>query len=231
MKISEFTVFGERCSGTNWLQKSVESSTGLQVTWRYGWKHFPGFEDLSGSDNCLFLCIVRNPYDWLGSLFSCPHHVAMHLRKDFSTFLTDEYYSWHDAPKHVEEKVFGTEIMEDRHIIEKRRYKNILELRNVKNRYLLETLPRNIKNFYVVNYDIMKMQHAVTMVNISRTFNLPIIHNTDAVSLDAKRGGAFQNKKYLVEDKHLEIINSGLDWELESLLRFKKRHAATSSSD
>lgn len=193
------------------------------MTWRFGIKHFPGFNSLEASDNCLFLCIVRNPYDWLGSLFNCPHHVAMHLRKNFSTFLTDEFYSWHDAPRHIKEKVFGTEILEDRHISEGRRYRNIIELRNVKNSYLLESLPRAVKHYYFINYDLLKIQHTETMKDISRRFGIPIINENEATSVDAKYGGAFQNKRYHIENKDLEVINNGLDWRLEGFMRFKKR--------
>ncbi len=223
MSVTDFTIYGERCSGTNWLQQSIETSMNIPVTWRFGWKHFPGHNSLEASSDCLFLCIVRNPYDWLASLFQSPHHLAMHLRCDFSTFLTDEFYSWYDEQGHIQEKKFGTEIMADRHIKENRRYRNILELRNVKNSFFLESLPRKVKNHYVVSYDLMKIEHAAVLEDISQQFDLPIRSNTGLNSFDAKRGGTYQHRDYLIQDHHLNIINNGLDWRLEEILGFSKK--------
>ena len=75
MKITRFTIYGERCSGTNYLQELIELNFDVETTWDYGWKHFFGFNDLLNSDDTLFICIVRNPIDWINSLYKNKHHL------------------------------------------------------------------------------------------------------------------------------------------------------------
>ncbi len=43
--IKYFTIYGERCSGTNFLEETIKANFGLQITWKYGWKHFFGFHN------------------------------------------------------------------------------------------------------------------------------------------------------------------------------------------
>ena len=76
MKIKNFTIYGERCTGTNYLELLIEKNFGIPVTWDYGWKHYFGFSNLSNSNQTLFLGIVRHPLDWLNSFWNQPHHVV-----------------------------------------------------------------------------------------------------------------------------------------------------------
>ena len=80
--IKKFTIYGERCSGTNYLQNLVNDNFEIELTWEYGWKHFFGFQDdtLKNSDDTLFLCIVRNPVDWMNSFFRNPHHLPLNYK-------------------------------------------------------------------------------------------------------------------------------------------------------
>ena len=63
--LNKFTIYGERCSGTTYLEQIINLNFKADITWEYGWKHFFGFHDLTNSDDTLFICIVRNPYDWI----------------------------------------------------------------------------------------------------------------------------------------------------------------------
>ena len=77
--ILNYTIYGERCSSTNYLQNLMELNFDIDVTWKYGWKHFFGFrqEKLIDSENTLFICIVRNLNDWLNSLYIKKHHLPI----------------------------------------------------------------------------------------------------------------------------------------------------------
>ena len=86
--VDNFTIFGERCSGTNFLQQAMEKNFDLKLTWKHGWKHeFGKHVDFSNSDKTLFLCIYRNPIDWINSLYRWKFHVSPELYelKDFLT--------------------------------------------------------------------------------------------------------------------------------------------------
>ena len=38
--MQKFTIYGERHSGTNFLQKVICENFRLKITWDFGWKHF-----------------------------------------------------------------------------------------------------------------------------------------------------------------------------------------------
>jgi hypothetical protein len=86
--IKKFTIYGERCSGTNYLENLVLENFDVELTREYGSKHFFGFSDLSGSDDTLFIGIVRNPYDWFNSLYTYKHHLPQQMFKNINVFLT-----------------------------------------------------------------------------------------------------------------------------------------------
>jgi hypothetical protein len=178
------TIYGERCSGTNYLEELLKSNFDIEVVWDYGWKHFFGFHDLKNSDDVLFLGIIRNLHDWINSLCRDPHHLSSHLNINTQAFLNDTFYSvHHDLTKESMEKkkrfanfyfvhdvtkesmenenMYANfysnkkddEIMTDRNIETKERYKNIFELRLVKNRFLVDKMPHLVKNYLLLTYD------------------------------------------------------------------------------
>lgn len=139
------TIFGERCSGTNYLEQLLVSNFDVEIIWSYGWKHFFGFDNLSNSDDVLFIGIIRNLTDWVNSLYREKHNLPSDLTENIDTFLSNTFYS-------VEYN--GTEeIMYDRNLYTKERYKNIFELRYIKNKFLIETMPKSVKNFILITYD------------------------------------------------------------------------------
>ena len=62
--LQKFTIYGERCSGTNYLENVITMNFNVEITWKYGWKHFFGFQDykLQNSDDTLFVCKVQDKY-------------------------------------------------------------------------------------------------------------------------------------------------------------------------
>ena len=133
------TIYGERCSGTTYLEELLKLNFEVTMTWDYGWKHFFGFNDLSNTDDVLFIGIIRNLPDWLNSFYKNPHHIPKELKNSVDDFLTRPFYSLDTNP--------------DVHLETKERYKNIYELRHVKNKFLIETMPKLVKNYCLITYD------------------------------------------------------------------------------
>jgi hypothetical protein len=152
------TIYGERCSGTNYLEELLLLNFDVEIVWDYGWKHFFGFHDLSNTDNVCFIGIIRNLHDWINSFFEKQFHLPDHL-KDKKAFLNQEIYSLHADE---------TENMTDRHIETKKRYKNIFELRHVKNRFLVDTMPTLVKNYCLITYDELLNQFTATMNKLAK---------------------------------------------------------------
>lgn len=165
--VVKYTIYGERCSGTNYLGGLLKKNFQVDVTWEYGWKHWFGFNDLSNSDDTLFVGIVRDPHEWLNSFYKTPHHVAPvikprhhlppslagNLKAQISLhnanvhrFLNHEFWSTYDDPA-------KTEQMHDRNIFTKQRYKNVFELRDTKLRFLVDEMPKKVKHYILIRYE------------------------------------------------------------------------------
>lgn len=144
MNIKKVQIYGERCSGTNYLEQLLITNFDIEITRNYGHKHFFGFNDLSGSDDVLFIGIIRNLPDWVNSFYRDKHHLPTRLRNDVGAFLNDEFFSVHDD---------GSLIETDINLETNEIYKNIFELRHVKNKFLVETMPSSAKNYKLIIYD------------------------------------------------------------------------------
>lgn len=158
----KFTIYGERCSGTNYLQNLIELNFDAEVTWVYEWKHFFGFHNLEDANDTLFICIARDLYSWLNSFYRLPHHWSHNhevLNDRIDLFLNKEFYSINEN---------GEEIMTDRHIYTKERYKNVFELRHTKLKYLLEDLPNKVENYIFIKYEDLIDDFENTMEKISK---------------------------------------------------------------
>ena len=132
--INSFIIKGERCSGTNYLEKLIETNLNIKHHKSLEWKH--GFFSLSATENfsnsCIdYLAIVifRNVLDWARSFYLSPHH----LKGTFSA-------SWIEKPSFSEFIRRKVELIDtnnqERHI-DRHPYlldvpKNIFELRKWK---------------------------------------------------------------------------------------------------
>jgi hypothetical protein len=172
MKINHFTIYGERCSGTNYIEKLILSNFNVDITWKYGWKHFFGFNDLSHSEDVLFIGITRNLFDWINSLYIKKHHLPLKYLENITEeekinkFLNDEWFSVNDALHSY--KTWSKENLFDRNIYTGLRYKNIFELRHFKNKFLLEDMPNKVKNYIFIKYEDIVKDFKNTIVKIEK---------------------------------------------------------------
>ena len=165
----KITIFGERCSGTNYLQDVVTANFNVEVTWDYGWKHFFGFLDnhLENAGDTLFLLIVRDPVAWMNSLFRNPHHLNYECTESVYHFLNTEIYSlpedWCCQGYYGRRyKTLG----EDRNMYTGKRYKNIFEMRHTKLKFLIEDMPKKVKNSIFIRYEDLVNDFENTMNKI-----------------------------------------------------------------
>jgi hypothetical protein len=165
--LRKVTIYGERCSGTNYLEELLLLNFDIEIVWSYGFKHFFGFNDLTNSNDVLFIGIVRSLTDWVNSLYRDKHHLPPELIESADTFLNNTFYSIN---------LNNNEIMTDRNIETKERYKNIFELRHVKNKFLVETMPTLVKNYCLITYDNLIENFENVMIKI-KDYNLPIKSN------------------------------------------------------
>jgi len=209
--IDKFTIYGERHSGTNFLEACIKQQFGLNLTYFYGFKHWLGFakpERITYDRHILFLAIVRNPYDWLTAFFNAPHHVPVQSTLYLENFLTNEWYS-------VDR--YGNEIMEDRNYTTRpnlKRYKNIFELRKQKCMYLSQEMPILASNYVLLSYDSFLKNHYNYLNIIGQRFDLKKIGSPPSLIL----------KNTIYMEPHIKnLIDSNLDWAVEESLGYFQR--------
>ena len=232
-KIKNFTIYGERCSGTNFLEaiftgksyfyddkkndgsvffKEELPAFNIPVTWDFGHKHFFGFDDEKikiNGDNTLFIGIVRDPYDWLSSFFIKKHHVPQ-INHSLKNFLFGEWFSInHDEFS----ENFLKEYEEDRNLLNGKRYKNIFELRKNKLNYLFNTMPKIAKNYILIKYEDLCNNQKEIIELISEEFDLDICNYEYIKTKQFKKP---QNKL------KIQVIKNNLDWKVENLFGYSK---------
>ena len=216
--IEKYTILGERCSGTNLLESEMNKNFKLKLIWRYGWKHFFGFCNYKKSNNTLFIGIIRNPHTWMNSLYNKKFHLKYFTNID--EFLNNEFYSYNDPytngrqlKKNVKfiTKKRDSEIMEDRNIYTKERYKNIFECRETKIKFLINDMPNKVKHFILITYEDLCNNYVDVMNKIKNDFNLETkrdIIKRDYIKLSIK-------DEYLIS-KDCIYNHSNFNKELES---------------
>jgi hypothetical protein len=167
-KIKKYTVFGERCSGTNYLCTLLELNFEVELTWELSRKHFFGFEEnlREKAENILIIGITREITSWINSFFREKHHIPLlyknlPLDESIYEFLHNEFFSIDDNMHGY--KTWKNELMTDRNIYTGERYKNIFELRHVKNKFLIEDMPNKTKNYILIRYEDLLENFEKTM--------------------------------------------------------------------
>lgn len=204
-KINNFTILGERHSGTNFLEKLIKQNFSLEITWHCGWKHFFGFNapSMIRSKNTLFIATIRNPYDWIMAMRKKPHHVHPDNLSSIESMMFNEWHSMQSVYR---------EILEDRHIFTGQRYKNIFELRKVKTEYLYYKAPILCDNYIFIKYEDLLNSYSSILDIIETKFNL--IRNTHS------KVKVIEKTPYKIEPDIKQMIDNNIDWSIENLLGY-----------
>jgi len=221
--INNLSIYGERNSGTNYLEtvltgKSRKYSRDdyafkIPLVWHYGFKHFFGHHTeqiKKNGDHTLFIGIVRNPYDWIMALSRTKHQVPKE-NHDIKNFLANEWYSLFDTPNNDN---YGLEIMNDRDFDTGFRYKNIFALRSKKLRYLYETMPTIAKNYELIKYEDLCKNPLLILESWSDKYNLEL--NTNFIQ-------PIKKDPYKIEPEIKKIIDDNIDWQIENEVGYFKR--------
>jgi hypothetical protein len=237
MTITNFTILGERCSGTNFLEKSITNNFPIQYTEKYGNKHFFCYHNFNNSDNTLFIGIIRNPIYWINSFSRELYHVPEINRKSLHNFLFNEFYSVEDEVD-TKKQILDNNIFKsnDRYYTYKyklntkdlnytngKKYKNIFELRKIKNNFLINEMPNKVKNYILINYEDLLFNFNEVLQNIKEKFNFSQKHLQFKKVKSYKKSDTYnfvQQRKILLPPKIVVLIWQNLDKEQEKKLGY-----------
>jgi hypothetical protein len=218
--IGRIQIFGERCSGTNFLrlllQENIES---VPIRSDFGWKHSFHQTDLEGADDCLFVVVCRNPFDWVRSLHRRPYHAGPTLKRiPFSEFIRREWWCvWdEDARKAPDDEVYGTEMMSERNPETGERFPDVLRMRTAKIRNW-QSLADKVPHSEFVRYEDLAAAPAAFIDSLAGRFGLS--RNPTFRPIEGRRGGErkFQPRQYApIRKRDIAHIVGRLDVPLES---------------
>lgn len=172
--VQEIQIFGERCSGTNYLSGLLGANfPDYPLTYRYGWKHFPCwydtdwvppqeqdlyYQELIEHQGCLFIVIVRNLLDWLKSFYQTPYHVSSKVDlSSFSTFIRSPWYIEEGCL--LDANPSGGE------------FENILQLRAARLKNLLK-IQSKVDHYYFLRYESLRDHPEEVIFELARCFDL-----------------------------------------------------------
>lgn len=154
-RIRRLQVFGERCSGTNYVAQLLRRNLGIEPTDAFGWKH--GWLDrLQGpAPDTLFVVVHRDPFDWVRSLQRMPWHAAPALQGlPLAQFVRTPW--WCEWGQHMDlaadDPRRGTEMLHERDPATGQRFANVLALRTAKHR-AWGTLPERVQHVAILRYE------------------------------------------------------------------------------
>ncbi|EPX80392.1 hypothetical protein [Salipiger mucosus] len=139
--ITRYQVFGERCSGTNFVKRLIGRNTALTPIEDLGWKH--GFPHMTAiPEDCLVVCVVRHAGDWARSVHAKPWHCPPAMQRlPFPEFIRAEWATVADRPRYFPQvaQLGGKRqpLQHDRHPITGRPFPNLFALRRAKLEALL----------------------------------------------------------------------------------------------
>lgn len=198
-----FQIFGERCSGTNYLEHLLKYNFGDDsVTWQFGHKHWyidhDRIKNTPSSQDTIFIAIIRDLRDWIRSFFAHPHHLDRRAR-NIRQFLTQPIVSMVTPPEYQ---------------------KDIFELRASKLNDLFQ-LRNSAPHVLYVRYEYLRDHPEEWITALSQKYNLPLVHPNVEPVLTYKgygekpyRPSQYEGFKSIDED----YILAHTDWATEALV-------------
>lgn len=243
-KIARLKVCGERCSGTNFLYHLLHKNfPDLAPTHllEYGQKHFLWWfntsldeeklkklkyahtaVDFSDAQDCLFVIVIREPYDWLRSFYLVPWCAHRSItRKGFFHFISSEWRVTDNYPQ-PEDGQYNE--IDNYNPWTGKPFTNVLELRKYKIINYL-SLSKIVDNYLVVRYEEVRDNPKGFINFVAGFYNLTKVK--EFIPIDTEKGSdlPYIRKKYFpITQTELDFINAQIDWKTERLMGFSRKN-------
>lgn len=239
--ITTFKIYGERCSGTNFVETLIKQNfPAIRQGKRYNWEKHNFVNPPFALDTALAVVVVRDVFEWLKSLHRSPHQVDYWYRDvDFSGFLRHEWsgvFNGYLIPNQRQLPVRFKELMYERHPMTGERIKNVVELRNLKLASQLKV--RNLyRNWIILRFDEAREAPQSLVKRMAEHFNLkaapdflPVKKDVSHFALPGDVEGKGRQREYATfTPKDRAFVMENLNMDNEALLGFP--YAVTSGVD
>lgn len=233
--IKKLFLFGERCSGTNYVVTLFSKNLQLGYDQKFARRHFPPWFELpieyytgkpqsytfDNTDEYLFVIVFRNAYDWVRSLHDLPHFASgKFFNMPFSEFIRTP---WELNPSNtLVKEVRSFHPLMDLSPIDGKPFENVLKLRTKKIENMLMVQNR-AKNVYYIRYEIARDHPQEVIREIGECFGIRPNAKFSPVSnyLGWKHKGKYDQVPYPpISLEDLDYINSQLSEEVENQIGY-----------
>jgi hypothetical protein len=156
------------------------------------------------------------------------HNIPKENKKNILSFLLNPFYSVetnNDIYSNLnfmnQEKI----IINDLNYMTGQKYKNIFELRKLKNWYLTNIIPHKVKNYILINYEDLLYNYDDVLTLIKNRFSLTPRFETFKKIIKYKKSGSYnfvQQRTLLLYPIIIELIWDNLDIKQETYLGYEK---------
>ena len=225
--IQKVQIFGQRCSGTTYLEKLLQSNfNDLKIVSYYGFKHAWNGKlkrPLGDVDHIKIIIIVRDPYDWLRSVHRAPHHCAQLLGLKFDSFIREPWIAYRSKDWNNFDRRIRLKTVNDNKIIES--FENVMDCRNQKMR-LFKEIDTTEKSVLPIRYENLRDSTESLLNLIEDKLQLKNRRSFKQIYDYYDSGKTYKPKRYLrIPSRSLELINTTLDWNTEGYFGYEKKQA------
>lgn len=196
--IEEIKVFGERNSGTMYLNKLLKMNilrcNVLPGNFKKGWKHGVVNHDQQNKNTTLFICMVRNLEEWLISMRRRPYHIRIKQKTGLPKFLNMEINSSDkrlNHPTRVDPNEYG---------------KTIFDIRYVK----IESYKKLFKycpNVVFLNLKTLQDNPKLVITSICKIFKIKKRFNFEDLTIHTKTGKEEKIDKTPIRPYSKQLVN------------------------
>lgn len=154
-----FSLIGERCSGTNWVQLLITRNFEITETRYPGFKHWPDYCK-PRPKNHITIYLIRNAVDWLGSFYKSPHYVKKTRAQSMYAFMYTIPF--------VSMRSLTEEVKQDKNLETNQPYKNLWDMRASKHSYWLKR-SENFQFYSPTSYSNSSTIASTTAKNMTST--------------------------------------------------------------
>jgi hypothetical protein len=215
-QLTYFNIKGERCSGTNYLEKLIVSNLKIEVKHTIGWKHgwFEPREAAKLQQEFLTIVIFRNFTDWIRSLYLQPWHLVVGSNTTFRKFISMKVLNDFG----VNGSGVNKELL-DRHPFTFESPKNLFETRKWKGEHFL-SLRNIVPNIHYIKYEdlVANPEKIVKEIN-DKWFNIDYEFQNWTNYKSTKDPYVKRTYADISEDDKNFIIKN-IDWDLEARMGY-----------